>query len=624
MTANASVLVVGVSNADLGLVVQSAEQAGISLEVVHSADEELLRRALKHDGVRALLCGNAWDLLTSADVVRIVRQCRPDLPILIVPKGTAPDRIAGTLHAAAILAGYPSANLCTLCVPDGRDECFRRAAAAARIGIWELDLEANEVRWFADASPCGSPRSIEFRTSYPRFLRMICAEDREEVDQRVQHCLRTGEPLNVEFRLRHLRQQGGWTRLQGGRRPGADGNPRYLVGVALDVTDHRKTLEQVRRQFEELTALRAMEAAIVSNLDLRVSLSIALDQLPQGLQVDAACVLLWNPRQEVLEYAAGRGFGAREPLGARLRLGEGLAGRAALHRVPMQTADLDDPAASPIHHPLLVHHQFADALAIPLIANDRLLGVVELFHRAPIALTSEQMEFLNVLMGQLAVAVEHMVLIKDLRRANDELIRAYDGIIEGWAKALDLRDTDTEDHTLRVTDMTVRLARAMGIPDEELVHIRRGALLHDIGKMGVPDSILLKEGPLNAEEWEVMRMHPFNAYKLLCGLEFLRPALDIVLCHHERWDGTGYPYGLQGEEIPLAARIFTVVDVWDALRSDRPYRRGLPEAEVQRYIAAQSGKQFDPSVVAAFLRLLASDDEARSGENEDPRLRQAA
>ncbi len=201
---------------------------------------------------------------------------------------------------------------------------------------------------------------------------------------------------------------------------------------------------------------------------------------------------------------------------------------------------------------------------------------------------------------------------EQLRRAHVELRMAYDATIEGWSRALELRDQETQGHTLRVTELTVRLAREMGIEDKEaLAHIRRGALLHDIGKMGIPDSILLKPGPLTEEEQEIMKKHPVYAYEMLSPIEYLRPALDIPYCHHERWDGSGYPRGLKGEEIPLAARIFAVVDVWDALCSDRPYRNGLSREEALNYIRAQAGRLFDPRVVEAFVRLM---------EQEDPLL----
>ena len=193
---------------------------------------------------------------------------------------------------------------------------------------------------------------------------------------------------------------------------------------------------------------------------------------------------------------------------------------------------------------------------------------------------------------------------EQLHEAHLELADAYDATIEGWSHALDLRDKETEGHTQRVSEMTLILARALGIFGEDLIHIRRGALLHDIGKMGIPDQILLKPGPLTPEEWEEMHRHPVYAYEMLHPINYLRTALDIPLCHHEKWDGSGYPKGLKGEEIPLAARIFSVIDVWDALCSDRPYRRGSDYSEVINFIKEGSGIAFDPDVVRVFLDLL--------------------
>lgn len=191
----------------------------------------------------------------------------------------------------------------------------------------------------------------------------------------------------------------------------------------------------------------------------------------------------------------------------------------------------------------------------------------------------------------------------ELQRAHTDLAEAYDATIEGWSRVLDLRDKETEGHTQRVAEMTIRLARALGVPDEELIHIRRGALLHDIGKMAIPNQILEKPGPLTEEEWQLMRKHPEYAFQMLHPIVYLRPSLDIPYCHHERWDGSGYPRQLKGEEIPLAARIFSIVDVWDALRSDRPYRQGCSEESVLDYIRENKGIQFDPKLVDAFLEL---------------------
>ena len=191
-----------------------------------------------------------------------------------------------------------------------------------------------------------------------------------------------------------------------------------------------------------------------------------------------------------------------------------------------------------------------------------------------------------------------------LREANTQLLSAYEATIEGWSHALDLRDRETEGHSRRVTQLTVRLAQALGISDDEIMHIRRGALLHDMGKIGIPDSILHKPAALTDEEWRVMRKHPQLAYDMLYPIEYLRPALEIPLTHHEKWDGTGYPRGLKGEEIPIVARLFAVVDVWDALTSDRPYRPAWSQEEAWTYIREQSGKHFDPQVVDLFFNVV--------------------
>ena len=186
----------------------------------------------------------------------------------------------------------------------------------------------------------------------------------------------------------------------------------------------------------------------------------------------------------------------------------------------------------------------------------------------------------------------------------EKTIGALDATLESWGRALELRGIESEGHTERVRDTALLLAEAMGMDDAELVHVRRGALVHDIGKMGIPDRIMFKVGPLNEDEWAEMRQHPVYAYDLLSPIDMLRPALEIPYCHHEKWDGTGYPRGLRGEEIPLSARIFAVVDVWDALHSDRSYRPAWSSSEVNDYLREQSGLHFDPDVIRAFFGLL--------------------
>ncbi len=223
------------------------------------------------------------------------------------------------------------------------------------------------------------------------------------------------------------------------------------------------------------------------------------------------------------------------------------------------------------------------------------------WHRA--FLTAEDLDLLNAVSSSAAIAIENAGLFKDLQISKNALEIAYDTTLEGWAKALELRDQVTEGHTRRVTTLTVRLAEAMGITGERLDQIRRGSLLHDIGKMGIPDQILLKPGPLTASEYEIMKKHPIFAYEMLSKIEFLKPCLDIPYCHHERWDGTGYPRGLKALQIPQAARIFSVVDVWDALHSNRPYRQEWPVERITAYLAKQAGTQFDPAIVQTFVHM---------------------
>ncbi|WP_333691906.1 HD-GYP domain-containing protein, partial [Chloroflexus sp.] len=204
-------------------------------------------------------------------------------------------------------------------------------------------------------------------------------------------------------------------------------------------------------------------------------------------------------------------------------------------------------------------------------------------------------------------AEQERKLTEQAQQMAKAIAEAYDQTLIGWSRALDLRDRETEGHSQRVAHLTIAVAQALNIPPEEQINMWRGAMLHDIGKIGVPDSILHKPSPLTAEEWEIMRRHTTYAYELLSPIAYLRPALDIPYCHHEKWDGTGYPRGLRGEQIPLAARIFALVDVWDALTNDRPYRKAWSREQAYRYIREQAGKHFDPNLVDLFLSIAAPD-----------------
>ena len=365
---------------------------------------------------------------------------------------------------------------------------------------------------------------------------------------------------------------------------------------------HRASLyEETHRRLERLTALRTIDLAINASQDMRIILGVLLAQVLAQLQVDAVDLLLTNPITQTLEFAASRGFRLRGKTAAAVRFGEGLAGQAVVDRKLVRVPDLRAHGPDFPRREELMAENFQAYYAMPLLAKGSVNGVLEIFHRAPHQADQEWVEFLETLAGQAAITINNSALFEDLQRSNADLARAYDATIEGWSRALDLRDRETEGHTVRVTNFTLHLAQQMQVNPADLIHIRRGALLHDIGKMGIPDSILLKPGPLTPEEWVIMRQHPTYAYELLSPISYLRQALDIPHFHHEKWDGSGYPYSLKEDRIPLVARIFAIVDVWDALRSDRPYRAGWPEEKVQDYLRAESGRHFDPTVVAAFM-----------------------
>jgi HD-GYP domain-containing protein (c-di-GMP phosphodiesterase class II) len=377
-----------------------------------------------------------------------------------------------------------------------------------------------------------------------------------------------------------------------------------LVSITASALENARLYKQTENRLRRLTALRMIDLAITSSLDLRITLSILLDQVSAQLGVDAAAILLFDPHTQTLEYAAGRGFQTDLLKHSQNLLAVGSAGTAAYERRTIMVPNLAESGPDPTLEGLVSTEGLKTSFATPLIAKGEVEGVLVVFHRSQLLPDPEWQEFFEALAGQAAIAIDNTRLFDNLQRSNQHLLLAYNATIEGWSNALDLRDHETEGHTRRVTEMTLRLASSMGRFDEEdLIQMRRGALLHDIGKMGVPDAILHKPGKLAKEEWAVMRKHPEYAYQLLSSIPYLRKALDIPYFHHEWWDGTGYPQGLKGEQIPLAARIFSVVDVWDALRSDRPYRSGWPEEKVLQYIRERSGRQFDPQVVEAFLEL---------------------
>ncbi len=423
-----------------------------------------------------------------------------------------------------------------------------------------------------------------------------------------------GERAAITYRMRDA--HGRWHWLEGTITNLVDDPDVGAFVLAYhDVTDRMHAAEaaaehnaQLERRVEHMQALRRVDMAITNAVDVGLALDIFLEQVQMLLKVDAAGVLLYDEHAQTLQPAAARGFKAEPARETLVPLGQGMAGFAALEQRTVYAPDLrNDPRRGSVVDP---EHQrgFRAYWAVPMLTKGQLQGVIELYAARAFVPDAQWFEFLETFADQGAIAVESALLFRSLERSNAELQLAYDKTIAGWAYALDLKDEETAGHSQRVTQLTVRLAQRLGVDQRELVHIQRGALLHDIGKMGVPDSILLKRGALTPAERVLIEQHTGYARDLLEPITFLQPAIDIPYCHHERWDGSGYPRGLAGEDIPLAARIFAIVDVYDALTSERPYRHAWSREDTLEHIQNEAGKHFDPALVEVFMAMIRDGD----------------
>ena len=362
--------------------------------------------------------------------------------------------------------------------------------------------------------------------------------------------------------------------------------------------------DEAIHRLRHLQTLRTVDKAITSSLDLGITLNILLTHVLTQLEVSAAAVLLLHKHEQSLKFSAGKGFRTHQIEGADIRLSDGFAGRSVMERRIIHISDPAQIIDNPPFARLWEKEGFNSYVCVPLISKGEVKGVMEVYRRTKFTPGEEWLDFLETLAGQAAITIDNTQMFDNVQRANMELAIAYEATIEGWSRALDLRDKETEGHTQRVTEITMILAKAVGIKDSDLQHIRRGALLHDIGKMGISDQILLKQGELTPQEWDIMRTHPKLAFQMLQPIAYLRNALEIPYSHHEKWDGTGYPRGLRGEQIPLVARLFALADVWDALTSSRPYRKAWTKKKALDYIKQQSGKHFDPQLVEIFLKTI--------------------
>jgi PAS domain S-box-containing protein/putative nucleotidyltransferase with HDIG domain len=473
---------------------------------------------------------------------------------------------------------------------------LRRAEEVANIGNWEIRMDGKIVYASDGAKSIYGIERSECKLSDVQEIPL--PEYRVKLDRALTELIEEGRPYDVEFKI-HRQTDNMIIDIHSLAE--YDSANRIVFGIIQDITGRKKVEQHIETQMQRLSALRNIDMAITSSLDMRISIEIILNGVANQLHMDACDILFLNPHTQILEYIAGRGFNTDALRYTRLRLGESHAGVAALEKNTIRVKDLSEGKDGFTRSPLLSKEGFVEYFAVPLISKGHVKGVLEIFHRSAIEPDQEWMDFLEALGVQSAIAIDNAQMFNELERSNTDLALAYDTTLEGWSRALDYRDKETEGHSQRVTEMTVKMAQSIGIVDEDLVQVRRGALLHDIGKLGVPDGILLKPGTLTEEEMEIMKKHPIIAYEILSPISFLRKAIDIPYCHHEKWDGTGYPRGLKGEQIPLAARIFAVVDVFDALLSDRPYRAAWTKEKILEYIRKEAGIHFDPKVVEHFF-----------------------
>jgi HD-GYP domain-containing protein (c-di-GMP phosphodiesterase class II) len=415
----------------------------------------------------------------------------------------------------------------------------------------------------------------------------------------VQEALQTGKVVSFEYQLQVPDGQRWFeARL-------VSSGDSQVIALIRDVTERVATSLQVQRQLQRLSALHSIEAAITASFDLNVILSVILRQITGQLGVDAADILLLSQQTRKLEFATGHGFRTSVFQHTPVMIGQGYAGTAALERRTVSVPSLDDQQAGYLFSPGLTREKFASYYAVPLIAKGQVKGVLEIYHRSILKPAEDWFEFLATLSAQTALAIDSASLFHDLQRTNIELTMAYDATIESWSRALECSGRENQEHTQRVAHWTVQLASALRVDEKNLNDLRRGAFLHDIGKLVIPEHILNKTGPLDEQEWEITKRHPQQAYELLSPIKHLAAALEIPRHHHERWDGSGYPDGLHGEQIPLSARIFAVVDVYDALIYARPHRPAWTKQAARDYIQDQAGILFDPQVAKMFLKISA-------------------
>ena len=492
---------------------------------------------------------------------------------------------------------------------------FRQLAEGVSEVFWLSDRHEGRLLYVSPA--CERVFGVPSQALYQHsnlFYDCIHPEDRGRVQMAMSALHERMTVFNEEYRV--LRPDGSqrWVWARSFPVQTADGEVVRFSGIAEDMTERKQAEQEImegyrrtEQHLRRLMILRNIDQAIVTHTDFNTMAEVVLNHIVEMNEIDAA--LLFMPAdpdlsfQETLRLAALAGL-ARELLDAiSLNWLRQVATRVFHSIQPLYGCHCEEQ--SDLGAQMLKSKSgFSSGSMLPLEAKGQVRGVLVLLRRCTNGLDADLNNFMQSLALQTAIALDNIEMTQGLRRSHEKLSHAYEATIRGWAQALELRDKETRGHSERVVRLASRLARELGMSEQELTHFLRGVLLHDIGKMAIPDSILLKPGPLSADEWVLMRLHPVYAYDMLSQIDYLKPALDVPYYHHERWDGSGYPVGLKGEAIPWPARIFTVVDAWDALTSGRPYRPAWSRQDALQYLNEQSGRQFDPQVMRVFLKLI--------------------
>jgi PAS domain S-box-containing protein len=629
------VLLVEDSEDDAMLILRELRREGREVVFKRVETRQDMTAALKQDEWDIVLSDYAMPKFSGIDALGVFKEKGLDIPFIVV-SGTIGELTAVSMMKAGVhdyLIKNSLARLAPAVERELRDAEIRRQRRQA-----EDELRSKEIlfRTIVEAAPSMlliinnehkkniyvSPNCINF-TGYSQeeltnnYIWWVHEDDKDSSLAAIARAMQGSVIRNHEYKA--VRKDGEIWFASVSTQPyhNKDGAIEGFVSQIIDITERKKADNELRKLNRALQVTTDCNQALVRAVDEENLLREVCQIIVQTGGFRFAWIAFSSPdnSQEVLpvvyfgtgdcnldtvQKSCGTGRIFCAPTAAAIQ-----SKSFVIVKDIQQDADCENcRSEAKINH-------LSSLISLPLIFENTVIGGLTIYADQLNAFDMYEVSLLQELANDLAYGINTLRIRKEilttgvmLEQSNTELALAYDATLEGWSHALELRERETAGHSQRVVSLTLRLANMMGIHEENLIHVRRGALLHDIGKMGIPDSILLKPGTLSPDEWIVMRQHPIYAFRLLSSIPYLLPALDIPYSHHERWDGSGYPRGLKGDEIPLSARIFAVVDVMDALSSDRPYRPAWPKTEVRNYLLAQSGIQFDSRVVDTLISII--------------------